>query len=42
MVSAFCLGTYARNSLSTTENGAKCGPDVKSNPIEVTIVCAKM
>jgi hypothetical protein len=42
MVSAICVGDYARNPLTTTENGAKCGPDMKSNTIEARIVCAKM
>jgi hypothetical protein len=42
MISAFCTGNYTRNPLITTQNGAKCGPDTKNNPLEATIVCAKM
>jgi hypothetical protein len=41
MISAFCHNASSQ-SLITTENGAKCGPDLKSNPVEVVIVCAKM
>lgn len=42
MVSAFCIGKYSRNPLVTTVNGANCGPDVKSNLVEATLVCAKL
>jgi hypothetical protein len=42
MISAFCTGQYSRYPLTTTETGAKCGPDIKSNTVAVTIVCAKM
>lgn len=42
MISAFCVGNYTRNPLITRQNGAQCGPDSKSNRLEVTIVCVKM
>jgi hypothetical protein len=42
MISAFCSGAQTRNPLTTSENGAKCGPDSKANRSEVTIVCARM
>jgi hypothetical protein len=42
MVSAVCTGKFTRNPLTTTEKGANCGPDIKSNTNEVTILCAKM
>jgi len=42
MISAFCSGKFQRYPLTTTENGANCGPSSRTNPVEVTIVCARM
>ena len=43
MISAFCSGKYKSYPLTTTQNGARCGPDAKGTPeVEATIVCARM